>query len=174
MEPIILAHHGVRPRIADSAYVSPGVSLIGEVEIGADSSVWFGSVIRGDVHAVRIGARTSIQDNSTIHTTEGWLPTLVGDDVTVGHGVILHGCSIADRVLVGMGSIVLDDVEIESDVMIAAGSLLTSGTRAPSGWLMVGRPAKPRKRLTDAHLEALRSSAGHYVQKAREYRQGGG
>ena len=136
--PIFLPFGDYIPSVAASAYIAPGAALIGDVVIGPESSVWFNTTIRGDVMPIRIGARTSIQDNSVIHATEGWAPTVVGEDCVVGHNVILHGCTLGDRVLVGMGSILLDAVEVGSDVLIGAGSLVTARTKLPSGVLVMG------------------------------------
>ena len=154
------------PRIDPSAWVQVSAHVIGDVEIGALSSVWFNVVIRGDVYPIRIGARTNIQDNSTIHVTGGRWATSVGDDVTVGHGVILHGCRIADRCLIGIGAILLDGVEVESDSLIAAGSLVVPGTRIPSGPLVKGSPAQVARPLRAEELVHLRESAAGYVERA--------
>ncbi len=166
---MIVPHQGRVPRIDPSAYVQDSAQVIGDVEIGAHSSVWFNVVIRGDVHQVRIGARTNIQDNSTIHVTGGQWATVVGDDVTVGHGVILHGCRVADRCLIGIGAIVLDGVEIEADCLIAAGSLLAPGTRIPAGHLAKGSPAKVTRQLRPDELAHLKQSAANYVEHAARY-----
>jgi carbonic anhydrase/acetyltransferase-like protein (isoleucine patch superfamily) len=155
-----------------SAYVAPSADLVGDVTIGPESSVWFGTVVRGDVSPLRVGARTSIQDNSVMHATGGWTETEVGDDCTVGHGVILHGCTIGDRVLVGMGSLVLDAAEIGSDTILGAGSLVTQRTKIPSGVLAFGRPAKVVRELTDEERARIRESAEHYVALVRAYRGG--
>jgi carbonic anhydrase/acetyltransferase-like protein (isoleucine patch superfamily) len=167
---MIVPYHGRVPRIDPSAYVQDSAQVIGDVEIGAHSSVWFNVVIRGDVHQVRIGARTNIQDNSTIHVTGGQWATIVGDDVTVGHGVILHGCRVADRCLIGIGAIVLDGVEIEADCLIAAGSLVAPGTRIPAGHLAKGSPAKVARPLRPDELTHLKQSAANYVEHAASYR----
>jgi carbonic anhydrase/acetyltransferase-like protein (isoleucine patch superfamily) len=167
--PTILAYRGTLPTIAKDVYVAPTVSVIGDVEVGSEASLWFGAVLRGDVQPIRIGARTSIQDNSVVHATEGWAPTLVGADVTVGHMVVLHGCTIRDRVVVGMGSIVMDAAEIGEDTILGAGSLVLTEAKIPSGVLALGRPAKPVRDLTADELRSIRESAVHYVEKAREY-----
>lgn len=162
-------YRGILPRIAADAYVAPNVSVIGDVEVGSLSSLWFGAVLRGDVMPIRIGRRTSIQDNSVVHSTGGWSACTVGDDCTVGHGVILHGCTIGDRVLVGMGSIVLDAAVIEPDVLLGAGSLVTAETRIPSGVLAIGRPAKPIRALRPDELARIREAAHLYVTYGTEY-----
>lgn len=167
---IVLPYGDHHPEIADDAFVAPGVSLIGDLVIGAEASIWFGSTLRGDVMPIRIGARTSIQDNSVVHATDGWHATTVGEDCVVGHGVILHGCKLGDRVLVGMGTIVLDAAVIGDDVLIGAGSLVTARTEIPSGMLAMGRPAKVKRPLTDEEKANIRSGAAHYVEKCRVYR----
>ena len=167
---MILAHGEQLPRVDPSAYVQASAHVIGDVEIGALSSVWFNVVIRGDVYPIRIGARTNIQDNSTIHVTGGRWATSIGDDVTVGHGVILHGCRVADRCLIGIGAILLDGVEVEADCLIAAGSLVAPGTRIPSGYLAKGSPARVTRPLRAEELAHLKQSAANYVEHAAVYR----
>lgn len=162
-------YRGKLPSIADGAFIAPSATLIGDVEVGAESSIWYGSVLRGDVEPIRIGERTSIQDNSVIHATGGWHPTSVGNDVTVGHGVILHGCIVRDRVIVGMGSIVLDQAEIGSDTILGAGSLVPPRKTIPSGVLAVGRPAKVVRELTSEELAQIEDSARIYVELTRDY-----
>ncbi len=157
------------PNVAPRAYVAPTAALTGDVVVGELSSIWFGAVLRGDVMPIRIGARTSIQDNSVVHTTTGRVPTLVGDDVTVGHAVVLHGCTVKDRVLVGMGSIVLDGAVIEPDVIVGAGSLVTQGTVIPSGMLAHGRPARPVRPLDDRERAQIVEAAAIYVENTLRY-----
>src|SRR5262245_27160323 len=125
---MLITYSGTAPRVDPSAYVQQSAQVIGDVVIGAQSSVWFNVVIRGDVFHIRIGAGTNIQDNSTVHVTAGTWPTLIGDEVTVGHAVIVHGCRIGNRCLIGMGAIVMDGVEIGDDCLVAAGALVTPGT----------------------------------------------
>lgn len=167
---MIIAFGAHVPRVDPSAYVAASAQIIGDVEIGAQSGIWFNVVIRGDVYPIRIGARTNIQDNSTIHVTGGRWSTSIGDEVTVGHGVILHGCRVADRCLIGIGAIVLDGVEIESDCLIAAGSLVAPGTRIPAGHLAKGSPAKVARPLRPDELAHLKQSAANYVEHAASYR----
>lgn len=168
---MIIAYGGQVPRIDPSTHIQASAQVIGDVEIGAQSSVWFNVVIRGDVYPIRIGARTNIQDNSTVHVTGGRFATVIGDDVTVGHGVILHGCRVGDRCLIGIGAIVLDGVEIEPDCLIAAGSLVAPGTRIPSGHLAKGSPAKVARPLRPDELAHLKESAANYVEHAAAYRK---
>lgn len=165
----ILSYGGKTPVLAPDAYVAPTAALIGEVEVGAQSSIWFGCVLRGDVGKLTVGARTSIQDNTVMHASDGWTTTTVGSDCTVGHACLLHGCYVHDRVLVGMGSILLDEAEIGSDTILGAGSLVTIGTKIPSGVLALGRPAKVIRELEPEELEQVRSSAAHYVEKTASY-----
>ncbi|MEM1418967.1 MAG: gamma carbonic anhydrase family protein [Myxococcota bacterium] len=168
--PVFLPYRAYRPRVHESAFVAPATRLIGDVEVGEESSIWFGTTIRGDVMPIRIGARTSIQDNSVVHATRGWSATHVGDDCVVGHAVVLHGCLIGSRVLVGMGCIVMDAARIGDDVILGAGSLVTARTEIPSGSLAMGRPARVKRPLTDEERESIRDGAAHYVEKCREYR----
>lgn len=162
---------GVAPRIDASVFVAPTASVIGDVVVGAESSVWYGTVIRGDVMPIRVGTRSSIQDNTVIHATGGWSETVVGDEVTVGHSVILHGCRIGSRVLVGMGSIVLDEAEIGEGTILGAGSLVTARTKIPPGVLAHGRPAKPARDLKPEELENVLEASRLYVRYGREHRE---
>lgn len=161
---------GQSPRVHPSCFVEDSAQVIGDVELGEDSSVWFNTVIRGDVNSVRIGRRTNIQDLAMIHVTSQQHTTTVGDDVTVGHHVVLHGCTIGNRVLVGMGSVVMDGVEVGDDCIIGAGALVTPGTKIPAGSLALGSPAKVKRPLTDEERTFLRESAKHYVHTAAEHR----
>ena len=170
MSPTILRYGEHTPVVADDAFLAPNSSLIGDVVVGSESSIWFGTTLRGDVMPIRIGARTSVQDGSVVHATDGWAETRVGDDCVVGHAVVLHGCTLGDRVLVGMGTIILDACTIGSDVLIGAGSLVTARTEIPSGMLVMGRPAKVIRALTDEERAAIAEGAAHYVRKCRDYR----
>ena len=163
-------YNGIWPRIHDSAWIAPGAQIIGDVEIGPESSVWFNCVVRGDVHHVRIGARTNIQDGSIIHVSTGTHPTLIGDDVLVGHMALLHGCTLESRAFVGLGAIVMDGAVVEGDAMLAAGSLLAPGKRLPGGELWTGRPARFTRTLSEAEIAFNRTGAPHYVEVARHYR----
>lgn len=168
---MLVAYKGVLPQVDASAYINASAQVIGDVVIGAHSSVWFNVVIRADVHHIRIGARTNIQDNSTVHVTRGRWGTSVGDGVTVAHGVILHGCRIGDRCLVGMGAIVMDGAEVEDECMIAAGSLVTPGTKVPRGYLVMGSPARATRPLRPEEVAQLHWSAEQYVAYAHTYRE---
>ncbi len=151
------------PRIAGDAYVAENATVIGDVEIGERSSIWWGTVIRGDVSSIRIGRRTNIQDNSIVHVTGGETVTIVGDDVTVGHRVILHGCTIEDGALIGMGSIVMDRAVIGKGALVGAGALVVEGTVIPPDMLVLGAPARVKRPLTDEERARLRHSSAHYA-----------
>jgi carbonic anhydrase/acetyltransferase-like protein (isoleucine patch superfamily) len=167
---MIRGFKGKRPAIDPSAFVAETATIIGDVTLGARSSVWFGAVIRGDVFHVRIGAETSIQDNTVIHVTHDRYATQVGDRVTVGHGVILHGCTVRDLVIIGMGAVILDQAEVGEKCIVGAGALITPGTKIPSGHLVVGAPARVKRPLTEDELVWLESSAAHYVALTGTYR----
>lgn len=168
---MLIAYKGRLPQIDATAFIQDSAQIIGDVIIGAQSSVWFNVVIRGDVHHIRIGARTNVQDNATVHVTRDRWPTIIGDDVTVAHGVILHGCRIADRCLIGIGAIVMDGVEIADDCLIAAASLITPGTKIPPGQLVLGSPAKVARPLRPDELAHLKRSASNYIEYAETYRR---
>lgn len=170
--PELIDFEGKFPTVADGVFVAPGASVIGEVELGIDSSVWYNAVIRGDVCPISIGARTNIQDLSVIHVTSGTHPTTIGDDVTVGHGATIHGCEIEDRCLIGMGAIILDGAVVESESLVAAGSLIPPGMRIPSGSLVMGSPAKIKRELTDEERASIEASAYHYVELAGRHDRG--
>jgi carbonic anhydrase/acetyltransferase-like protein (isoleucine patch superfamily) len=165
----LYSHKGVTPKLGNGVYLAPNATVIGDVVIGDESSVWFGAVIRGDVFPIRIGARTNIQDNAVVHVTNGTASTTVGDDVTVGHLALLHGCTVGNRCLVGMGSIVLDGAIIEDECLIGAGALVPPGMRVTRRSLMLGRPARRVRELTDADLEHIRLAGGLYVQYGRDF-----
>ncbi len=166
---VVKPYKGTFPRIHPSVYLSDNVYVIGDVEIGEDSSVWFGSVVRGDVNYIRIGKRTNIQDNSVVHVTHDTHPTIIGDNVTVGHRVILHGCVLGNNILVGMGAVVMDGVEVEDYVLIGAGALLTPNKKIPSGVLVAGVPAKVVRDLREDEIKLIEESAENYVRYKNEY-----
>ena len=161
---------GKSPRVAGSAFIEPSAAVIGDVTIGAESSVWFHCVLRGDINFIRIGQRTNIQDLSVLHVLSEDGPVILGDDVTIGHRAVVHGCTIRDRVLVGMGSIVLDRADVREDTIIGAGALVTPGSIIPSRSFVLGSPAKVRRPVTDEELEWIRRSAAVYVGYAGMYR----
>ena len=157
------------PRVAANAYVDESAQIIGDVEIGEESSVWMNVVIRGDVHAVRIGRRTNIQDGTIVHVMRDTHPTTIGDEVTVGHGAIVHGSTIDHRVLIGMGAILLNGVEVGSDSIVAAGTLLPEGAKMPPRSLVMGSPGKVRRTLTDQEIASIRWYADNYVRYRLDY-----
>jgi gamma-carbonic anhydrase len=161
------------PRLGREAFVQETARVIGDVELGDEASVWFYAVIRGDVNHVRIGARSNIQDLSTVHVTRDRWPTLVGEGVTVGHRVVLHGCRIGDYALIGIGAVLLDGVEIGAEAMVGAGALVAPGTKIPPRMLALGAPAKPVRDLRPEELQHLHDSAANYVDYARQYRRQG-
>lgn len=157
------------PRVHPTAFVETSAHLIGDVELGEDASVWFASVLRGDVNAIRVGRGTNIQDGTVIHVNRRGPPTLLGDFVTVGHAARLHGCRIASHCLVGIGAIVLDGVEIGEESLVAAGSLVAPGTTVPPRSMVVGSPAQVRRAVTDQDLELIRRSAQNYIALKNDY-----
>lgn len=162
---------GAAPLISDSAWVADSAQVLGNVELADDASVWFGAVIRGDVAPIRIGRRSNIQDMSVLHADVG-MPLTVGDDVTVGHQVMLHGCTIGDGSLIGIGAVVLNGAKIGKGCLVGAGSLVTEGKEFPDGSMILGSPAKVVRQLTPEQLEGLRLSAQRYVDNARRFRAG--
>jgi carbonic anhydrase/acetyltransferase-like protein (isoleucine patch superfamily) len=167
--PWILPYDGVVPTIAADAFVAPGAVLSGSVTLGAGSSVWFGCVLRGDEQAIRVGERSNIQDLSVIHTSRGGWDAEIGADVTVGHRVVLHGCRIHDRVLVGIGAVVLDGVEVESGAVIAAGAVVAPGTKVGAGELWAGVPARRVGEVGERLRGIILSTPPHYAAKAARY-----
>jgi carbonic anhydrase/acetyltransferase-like protein (isoleucine patch superfamily) len=159
----------LRPVLGKDVFIAPNATVIGDVVLGDEASVWFGAVLRGDMYPIRIGARTNIQDNAVVHITADKAATTVGDDVTVGHSAIVHGCTIGSRCLVGMGSIVLDGAVIEDECFLAAGTLVAPGTRVPARSMVMGRPGKIVRALREAELDDIRSASVHYVHYAREF-----
>ncbi|WP_069132350.1 gamma carbonic anhydrase family protein [Rhodohalobacter halophilus] len=159
------------PQFEDSVFVAPSADIIGDVTIGADSSIWFNSTIRGDVNWIEIGERTNIQDNASIHVMNQTGPTKIGDDVTIGHNAMVHGCTVHDRVLIGIHATILDEAVIESDVVVAAGSLVPPGKVLESGYMYMGSPVKKHRKLTEEEIESIRESAQNYVKYQRTYRQ---
>lgn len=161
---------GRQPSIARDAWVAPSADVIGDVRLASLASVWFGAVIRADNTPILIGARTNVQDGAVLHSDPG-APCTLGEDVTVGHKAILHGCTIGDRVLVGMGAIILNRAVIGEDCLVGAGALITEGKAFPPGYLIVGSPAKAIRPLDDAQKAMLKASAALYAAKQREYAQ---
>lgn len=160
----------ILPEIAGDAWVAPTAVVIGDTKIGARSNIWFGAVLRGDVHFIRVGSLTNIQDNAVVHVTTAKFPCIIGDRVTVGHGAIVHACTVGDGALVGMGSVVLDGAVVEAGAMVAAGAVVAPGKRVPTGWLWSGVPAKPMREMTEGERAYLEWSASHYAGLAESYR----
>ena len=171
----IRSYQGIQPSIAEDAYIDPQACVIGKVTIGSESSVWPMAVVRGDVHEISIGKQTSIQDGSVLHVTHdgpytpGGSALIIGDQVTVGHNVTLHACTIHNRVLIGMGAVILDKAVINSDIIIGAGTVVTPNTELESGYLYIGSPAKKLRRLSDSEMEFLTYSANNYVKLQQSY-----
>ena len=162
---------GIRPRIAESAWVADSAQVIGQVDVAADASIWFGTVVRGDTAAIGIGAGTNVQDACVLHADEG-MPLTIGQRVTVGHQVVLHGCTIGDESLIGIGAIVLNGAKIGKNCLVGAGALVTEGKDFPDGSMIIGSPARVVKQLTPEQIEGLRRSAQHYIDNARRFRAG--
>lgn len=166
---LIKALKGITPKIADEVFLAENATIIGDVEIGTGSSVWYSAVLRGDVHSIRIGERTNIQDLAMVHCTYEYSPTVIGDDVTVGHGAVVHGCEVKDRCLIGMNAVVLDKAVVGPDVVVAAGAVVLEGMVLEPGHLYGGIPAKKLKPLSEAQLEGLKKSANAYQMYAKWY-----
>jgi len=165
----IRSYQGITPKLGNATFIDPTAVVLGDVELGDDVSVWPLTVIRGDMHRIRIGNRTSVQDGSVLHITHAGpfnpdgFPLIIGDDVTIGHQAMLHGCTLGSRILVGMGAMVMDGAVVEDDVIIGAGSLVPPGKTLKSGHLYVGRPVKEVRALTEKEMEFFTYTAGNYV-----------
>jgi len=168
---MILAFQDILPKIDETAFVAGNATVIGDVEIGAESSVWFGAVVRGDVNHIRIGARTNIQDGSVIHVSSQTHPTILEDEVTLGHRVTLHGCYVERGSLIGIGAIVMDGAHIGSNSLIGAGSLVTPNTQIPPRSLVLGSPARVRRELTDEEIYKQARFWQNYTKLLKVYKQ---
>jgi carbonic anhydrase/acetyltransferase-like protein (isoleucine patch superfamily) len=168
-DPRIVTHRGVTPSLGQDVFVADTARIIGDVHLGPQCSVWYGTIIRGDVFHIRIGARVNIQDMTMIHVTTDRFETRIEDDVTIGHKAMLHGCTIGRGALIGMGATVMDQAVIGEEAIVAAGAVVTPGTLVEPRTLVVGSPARPRRALREDELENLRSSASHYVDIAATY-----
>ena len=164
-------YKGVSPRVHATAYVDESAQVIGDVEIGEASSVWMNAVVRGDVHYIRVGRRSNIQDGTVVHVMNGTHPTTIGDDVTIGHAAVVHGCTLADRILVGMGAILLNGATVGEDCIVAAGTLLTEGITIPPRSLVMGSPGKVKRTLTDAEVASILEYSERYVGDRLDYVQ---
>ncbi|AMX83366.1 gamma carbonic anhydrase family protein [Geobacillus subterraneus] len=167
---MLYPYNGKRPNVHETVFVAPGAYLIGDVTVGPESTIWFNAVLRGDEGPITIGARTSIQDNTTCHLYAG-SPLVVEDEVTVGHNVVLHGCTIRRRSIIGMGSTILDGAEIGEECIIGANTLIPSGKKIPPRSLVIGSPGQVVRELTDKDLALIQLSIDTYVQKGKEYRE---
>jgi len=165
----IYKYKGVKPTIEDGAFVAPSADIIGDVEIGSKSGIWFGCVLRGDVAPIRVGQRTNIQDGTVIHVTRNGHPTIIGNGVTIGHQALLHACKLQDSCFIGMGAVIMDDVVIESGAMVAAGALITPGKVVKSGQIWAGNPGKFFRDLTEGEADFIKISENNYVKHVEEY-----
>jgi len=161
----------IAPRLAQSAWVADSAQVMGNVELAEDSSIWFGAILRGDTETIRIGRGSNIQDGSVLHADIG-MPLTVGEHVTVGHKVMLHGCTIGDGSLIGIGAVVLNGAKIGKGCIVGAGSLVTEGKEFPDGSMIIGSPAKAVRELTDTQQQGLKMSAVHYIENARRFKSG--
>ena len=166
---VLRPYRGVSPRVHPSAFVDESAQVIGDVEIGEESGVWMCAVLRGDVHRIRIGRRTNIQDGTVVHVMTGTHPTTIGDHVTIGHGAIVHGCTIDDQCLIGMGAILLNGVHVGSGSIVAAGTLLVEGMSVPPKSLVMGSPGKVKRLLTHAEVADVQLYADRYVEYRLDY-----
>jgi carbonic anhydrase/acetyltransferase-like protein (isoleucine patch superfamily) len=162
-------HRGRWPKVHATSYIDDSAQVVGEVELGADSSVWMNVVIRGDVNKITIGQRSNVQDCSVVHVMQGTHPTTIGDDVTIGHSAVVHGCTIANRVLIGMGAIVLNGAQIGEDSIVAAGTLVTEGMVVPPRSMVMGSPGKIRRPLSDDEVASILDYAANYVRYKKDY-----
>lgn len=167
---VIKSYRNIMPKIDDTAFIADNTAIIGDVEIGAGSGIWYGVTLRGDVNDIKIGKRTNIQDGTVIHTSLGVQGTYIGDDVTVGHAAVLHACTIGNKAFIGMQSLIMDEVVVEDEAMVAAGSMVTPRKRIPKHQLWGGRPAKYMRDMTPEEIEYLQISADRYAALAAEYK----
>jgi carbonic anhydrase/acetyltransferase-like protein (isoleucine patch superfamily) len=171
---MLIPYQNKYPKIHETVLIAEGVHIIGDVEIGKDSSIWFNTVIRGDVNYIRIGGRTNIQDLTMVHVTYKKHPTFIGSDVSIGHSAVIHGCRIDDNVVIGMGAKILDNARINSFSFVAAGAVVREGFEVPSRTLVAGVPAKVVRELTDEEVEKIKQNSKNYLFYVQQYRQHGG
>jgi gamma-carbonic anhydrase len=169
----IIPYRGMHPQIHESVFLADGACVIGDVQIGANSSVWFNAVVRGDVCPIRIGERTNVQDNATLHVTHDTGPLEIGSHVTIGHGAVLHACTVQDHALIGMGATLLDRCVVESWSVVAAGSLIKQGFRVPSGMMVAGVPAKVIRPINNKERATIAESSENYIRYVAYYRESG-
>ncbi|MEI8032016.1 MAG: gamma carbonic anhydrase family protein [Chlorobiaceae bacterium] len=167
----VMPYMGVWPQLHETVFLTDGAFVIGDVHIGAHSSVWFNAVVRGDVCPIRIGEKCSVQDNVTLHVTHDTGPLNIGNSVTIGHGAVLHACTVEDNVLIGMGAVLLDDCVVEPWSIVAAGALVRQGFRVPSGMLVAGVPAKVMRPITGEERRNIAESPENYVRYSENYRK---
>ena len=168
---MILSFKGIQPTIDSSVYIAPGAVIVGDVVIGSESSIWFGTIVRADVNYIRIGAQTNIQDQCVLHVTGGTYPLHIGNRIAVGHRAIIHGCTVEDGCLIGMGAVLLDGCHVGNEAIVAAGSVVAEGSQIPPRTLAMGAPAEPRREVTEKELERARHSSSHYIELVDIYRQ---
>ena len=168
---IIKKLNGHTPKFGKNCFLADNAAIIGDVEMGDDCSIWFGAVLRGDVHSIRIGNKVNIQDNATIHATYKKSPTNIGNNVSIAHNAVIHGCTIKDNVLIGMGAIVLNGAKIGSDCIVGAGALVTGKMDAPDGSMILGSPAKVLRPLKPEEIEGNRAAMEEYLEAAAQYRK---
>jgi carbonic anhydrase/acetyltransferase-like protein (isoleucine patch superfamily) len=167
---MIHAYRGVMPKVHSSAWIAASADVIGDVELGEESSVWFTAVLRGDVHFIRVGRGTNLQDGTVVHVNRNGTPTILGDHVTVGHAARLHACHIKSNCLIGIGAVVLDGAVLEEECVVAAGAVVSPGTLVPRGSLLMGAPARVKRSVTEEDLELIYRSAKNYISLAAEYK----
>src|SRR5215471_14558450 len=167
-------YRGIMPRVAPSAFIDDSAQVIGDVEIGEESSVWMCAVLRGDVHWIKLGRRSNIQDGAVVHAMTGTHPTSIGDNVTVGHAAVLHGCTVESHCLIGIGAILLNGCYVGGGSIVAAGTLLTEGTKVPPRSLVMGSPGKVKRQLSDEDIASIRVYADRYVEYRRDYMNAAG
>jgi carbonic anhydrase/acetyltransferase-like protein (isoleucine patch superfamily) len=170
---MIRSYHGKTPQIATSAYIDPAATVTGDVTIGEDSSIWPGAVLRGDVHSIRLGKCTNVQDNAIVHGSRDRFPVIVGDNVSVGHGALIHGCTIESRCLIGVAAIVLNNARIGTGSIVAAGTLVPEGRVVPPGSFFIGHPGKLRRQLTPDEQATIDRIALQYIEYKNEYKGSG-
>jgi len=170
---VLRPYRGVSPRVDPTAFIDDSAQVIGDVEVGEESGVWMNAVVRGDVHWIRIGRRSNVQDGTVVHAMTGTHPTSIGDSVTIGHGAIVHGCTIENLCLIGMGAILLNGAHVGSGSIIAAGTLVTEGMKVPPKSLVMGSPGKVKRLLTQAEVAEIQLYADRYVQYRLNYMGGG-
>ncbi len=165
----ILPYRNVLPKFGKDVFVAPSASIIGDVVLGDRVNIWFGAVLRGDMHEIRVGARSNIQDNAVVHVAKGRSGTYIGQDVLIGHGAIIHACTLGDGAFIGMGSVILDQAVVEDGAMVAAGAMVTPGKRVKSGELWAGSPAKFFRKLTDEDFAGFQHAINDYLELAADY-----